>query len=126
MMVIIMPVMYFTGAFDRVLEGVAPSLAYNLIVGAFGIIVFVVLNGKLLLKKGQTIGKRALGIKIVTLSDELPSFKKHLLKRYGLYFALGHIPLIGQLLSTINVLIIFSKQKRCGHDIVADTKVVSC
>jgi uncharacterized RDD family membrane protein YckC len=71
-----------------------------------------------------SIIKRTLGIKIVTLSGGLPSLKEHLLKKYCIYFFLGCIPLIGQLLSMVNIAIIFGKQKRCGHDLVAGTKVV--
>jgi len=125
MMLIVMPVMYLTGGFDGVSEGIQPSFGYSLMLGLFGIAVFIVINGKLLSKNGQTIGKRILGIKIVTLSGELPGIKKHLLKRYGVYFLLGQIPIMGQILSLINVLIIFGKPRRCGHDFVAGTAVVN-
>jgi len=126
MMVIIMPVMYLTGGFDGVSKGVQPSLGYTLLMGLFGIVVFIIINGKLLTTNGQTVGKRARGIKIVTLSGELPSIKKHLLKRYGVSFLIVYVPLIGQILSLANVLIIFGKQKRCGHDYLAGTLVVNC
>lgn len=126
MMVIVMPVMYLTGGFDGVSEGVQPSLGYSLLIGLLGIVVFILINGKLLSTSGQTIGKRTIGIKIVTLSGDLPSVKGHLLKRYGVYFLLGQVPIIGQLLSMANVLVIFGKQKRCGHDFVAGTTVVNC
>lgn len=126
MMLIMFPVMYLTGGFDGFSDGVQPTLTYSLILSGFGMVVFVLINGKLLATKGQTIGKRALGIKIVTLSGTLPDIKQHLLKRYGFYFLIGYVPFIGQLLSTANVLIIFGKEKRCGHDYVAGTAVVKC
>ena len=126
MMVVVMPVMYLTGGFDGVSEGVQPSLGYSLLMGLLGIVAFILINGKLLSTNGQTIGKRTLGIKIVTLSGELPSIKEHLLKRYGVYFLLGQVPIIGQILSIANLLVIFGKQKRCGHDFVAGTIVVNC
>ncbi|MDO3383748.1 RDD family protein [Gilvimarinus algae] len=124
-MVFTMPVMYLTGGFEGALEGIQPSWQYTLLMGLLGIVVFVLINGKLLAQRGQTIGKRALGIKIVTLSGELPSVKSHLLKRYAVYFLLGNVPTIGQLLSLANVLAIFGEQKRCGHDYVAGTMVVN-
>lgn len=125
MAAITLPVFYLTGGFDGIEEGTQPSFAYTLTMGVFGIIVFILINGKSLSQKGQTIGKRLLNIKIVTLAGELPDVKQHLLKRYGVYFLLGYIPFIGQLLSTINILMIFGKQKRCGHDLAAGTAVVT-
>lgn len=125
LMVILMPVVYLTGGFDGASQGIQPSLGYSLVMGLLGIVVFVLINGKLLSTNGQTIGKRALGIKIVTLSGELPSVKQHLLKRYGIYFLLAQLPVIGQILSTVNILVIFGKKKRCGHDYVAGTTVIN-
>jgi uncharacterized RDD family membrane protein YckC len=124
-MVVTMPVMYLTG-FDTVSSGMPPSWGYSFVIGLVGIAVFAAINGKLLVSAGQTIGKRALGIKIVSLNGELPTLNEHILKRYGVYFLLGQVPSIGQLLTLINVLLIFGQEKRCGHDLVAGTKVVSC
>jgi uncharacterized RDD family membrane protein YckC len=38
----------------------------------------------------------------------------------------GQIPVVGQIFSFINILFIFTKEKRCIHDLVAKTKVVQC
>ncbi len=126
MMVVVIPVMFFTGGFDGIAEGIRPSLGYSLFIALLGIGVFFLINWKLLSVSGQTIGKRTVGIKIVTLTGDLPGFKEHLLKRYGVYLLLGHVPIVGQFLSIGNVLFIFGKQKRCGHDFVAGTTVVYC
>lgn len=125
MMAIVVPIMYLTGAFDDISKGIEPSFTYSMLMGLMGIIIFILINGNLLSKSGQTIGKRALGIKIVTLTGELPKIKDHLLKRYGVYFLQGQIPIIGQLLSFINIVLIFGSQKRCGHDLLAGTTVVN-
>ncbi len=84
---------------------------------------FIVINGKLLICNGQTIGKKALGIKIVDTNGNLPE-KQHLIKRYGVYFLPGQIPVIGQIISLINVLFIFGPEKRCLHDLLGDTIVI--
>lgn len=126
MLAVCMPVMYFTGGMDGMAEGVQPSLGYSLLMSLMGIVVFLIFNGKLLATAGQTIGKRVLKIKIVTLSDELPSVKDHLLKRYAVYFLVGQVPFIGQILSLVEVALIFGKDKRCGHDLAGGTKVVKC
>lgn len=119
-----LPVMYFTNGFDGAMKGIQPPWEYSLMIGAVGFIFFIFINIKLLVKNGQTIGKKVLGIKIVDLEGNLPSMKKHLLKRYAVYFIPGQIPFAGQIFSMINILFIFGKQKRCVHDYVAGTKVV--
>lgn len=125
MIAFIMPVMYLTGIYDDISNGIKPSFTYILLIVLMTIIVFILFNGKLLSRSGQTIGKRALGIKIVTLSGELPEVKDLLLKRYGVYLLIGYIPIIGQLLSFVNIVLIFGSQKRCGHDFFAETTVVN-
>ena len=123
-MVVTIPAMYFTGGFDLVEEGREPSLIYGLMIALIGVAFFVLINGKLLLSHGQTIGKQVLKIKIVDMEDNLPT-QNHFIKRYAMYFALGQIPVAGPFLSIINILIIFGKEKRCGHDYFAETKVVT-
>lgn len=123
-MLIAMPIMYYTGGFEGIADGKQPTLEYNLMMGLVGMISFILFNAKLLIQNGQTIGKKLLGIKIVNLNGDVPSLKKHLLVRYAVYFLPGQVPTIGPLFSTINILFIFGKQKRCVHDLVAGTKVV--
>ncbi len=117
------PLMYFTGGFDGVSNGTQPSLGYTLFLGVLGIAVFFAFNVKLLLRDGQTIGKKVVGIKIVDLNDNVPVIK-NLLVRYITYFIPGQVPLVGQLFSMVNILFIFGKQKRCIHDYFAGTRVV--
>ncbi|CAC9600118.1 hypothetical protein [uncultured Gammaproteobacteria bacterium] len=124
-LIIAMPIIYFTNGFDNIFKGTL-SATYALFLVAIQIVVFIALNGKLLLNKGQTIGKMVLNIKIVTLTGELPSVKQHLIKRFGVYLLTSQIPFIGQFLSMINILMIFGKKKRCAHDYFAGTMVVNC
>ena len=124
MMCFTVPLMYFTGGIDLLMEGRQPDAMYMVGMGIAGIVFFVLVNGKFLLESGQSIGKKVLKIKIVDLNDVLPS-KVHLLKRYGLYFGLGQIPVVGQFLSIINILFIFGKEKRCLHDYVGETRVIN-
>jgi len=124
MSVVTVPAMYFTGGFDGISKGVQPSLEYSFMIAVIGIVAFVIVNIKLLVNHGQTIGKKVLSIKIVDLDGNLPGMKKHLLKRYAVYFLPGQIPFGGQFFSMLNILFIFGKEKRCIHDLVAETKVV--
>lgn len=120
---IIMPVMFFAGIFETIMAGGDPSFLVLLGVTAVWIIVFVLLNGKLLVNHGQTIAKRLFNIKIV-LNDNKKADMTALLKRYGFSMLIPQIPLIGQWISIVNVLFIFSSSKRCVHDLIANTKVV--
>ena len=122
-MFITLPIMYFTGMFDMVAEGRQPGLLYSLGIGLAGIAFFALINYQALTTKGQTIGKKVLGIKIVDLDESLPSGKS-LLTRYVAYFGFGQIPIAGPLISIINILFIFGKEKRCGHDYLGKTKVI--
>jgi len=124
--IVTIPAMYFTGGFDGISEGVKPAFTYTLLFGLLGIIIFFMINLKSLKTTGQTLGKKVAGIKVVTQDGELPTLRKHFLKRYSVYFVPGQIPVVGQILSTLNILFIFGKNKRCVHDIAAGTKVVAC
>ncbi|MEN0039421.1 MAG: RDD family protein [Cellvibrio sp.] len=126
MMVILLPVMYLTGGFDGVMEGVQPGFVYTLGMGVLGLVVFFVINYRFLIATGQTVGKKVLEIKIVDLNGNVPVFQPQLLIRYAVYMLPGQIPVVGQLFSLVNILFIFGKEKRCVHDILAKTKVVKC
>jgi len=125
MMVIVIPAMYFTGAFDDLTNpSPEPTLLYDLAIGLLGLVVFLAINFKLLADSGQTIGKKIVGIQIVNNNGEAATWGKNLFKRYAVYFLPGQVPFIGQIFSLVNVLFIFGKDQKCIHDIAADTKVI--
>lgn len=94
-----------------------------------GYIIFMLINYSFLVNDGQTIGKKILKIKIVNLEGEVPS-KKFLAIRYSVFFISNGLPFNGiaktimALLSLVNVLFIFRKDKRCLHDHIAKTIVI--
>jgi len=124
MFAVMLPLMFFTGGFDGFETGRAPSTVYNIGLSLISIGVFMGINWKFLMQNGQTIGKKALDIKIVDMEENVPD-QISILKRYGLYFGLGQIPMAGPILSIINILFIFGKERRCGHDYFAKTKVIN-
>ncbi|MCX4026427.1 RDD family protein [Endozoicomonas sp. SM1973] len=87
--------------------------------------LFFIINGKMLARSGQTFGKKLLGIAIVsyTTNKTIPVMNI-ILFRYGIFWALSFIPLAGETANFFNIVAIFGKEKRCLHDLVADTKVV--
>ena len=90
------------------------------------LVIFMVINGYLLVTKGQTLGKLALGIRIVdAASNGAATAVKLLGLRYVLVLLVMAIPIIGQLLGLADALFIFRSDRRCVHDLLAGTKVVS-
>ncbi|HIC35962.1 MAG TPA: RDD family protein [Gammaproteobacteria bacterium] len=97
------------------------------IAGSIGfLVIFMAINSYLLVTKGQTLGKRMLGIRIVdAVSNGAATAVKLLGLRYVLVLLVMAIPMIGQALGLIDVLFIFRSDRRCVHDLLAGTKVVS-
>ena len=125
MVLIAIILIYVSGIYESLSELESISLLKRVIIGLIGSIFFLIINGKLLISYGQTVGKKILRIKIVTLDGQLPNIKTLIFKRYALFLFIQHIPIIGQFISMINPLFIFNKEKRCLHDLVAGTKVIN-
>lgn len=87
-------------------------------------ISFFVLHGYLLYQYGQTIGKKFMGIAIVTLDNRKPAFFPLIVQRYFSQWLMGMLPFVGLPLRLLDVLVIFRGDKRCLHDLIARTKVV--
>ena len=115
--------MYFTGGFDGITSGKQPSILYTFGIALVGVLVFVIIHGKLLISSGQTLGKKLLEIRIVKM-DGGPVDMPALLKRYGFYWFFPQIPIAGPFINLVNILFIFSQSKRCVHDLVGGTKVI--
>jgi uncharacterized RDD family membrane protein YckC len=82
-------------------------------------------NIYLLSVQGQTIGKRALNIRIVREDDGTnPGFGRAVALRGFLPGAIGAIPAIGWIFSLANPLFIFGPDRRCIHDYIAGTCVI--
>ncbi|MBD8525658.1 RDD family protein [Pseudomarimonas arenosa] len=123
LLVVVIPLQWASGVFDYVMRGEQPPMLYSIGFLLLGLVVFALLHGKFLLSDGQTIGKKVLSIKIVDTAGQVPVLPTYL-KRYGVYFLPGNIPIIGGILSLINILFIFGEKRTCVHDIVAGTRVV--
>jgi uncharacterized RDD family membrane protein YckC len=87
-------------------------------------IVLVALQSYFIATRGQSIGKRALGTRIVTVAGGKPSFLHAVVLRTWAPLVLPLAPLVGSLLAVVDVLFIFGPSKRCLHDLAAGTKVV--
>lgn len=122
---IIFPVMFATGVFQRGFQGQRTTATEHVVYSAAGIILFFILNGYLLIKRGQTIGKVVMKTKIVDLNGNIPNFGKIIILRYLLFKLLIVIPFIGRFVGLINILFILGKERRCLHDYAAGTIVIN-
>ena len=124
LMLVSVPVAYFSGAFDAVMQGLEPSLGQQVSGLLVGMLAFVLIHGYLLKNYGQTVGKYLLGIGIVDLHGNVPDFLPMVAKRYLLLWVITAIPLVGGLIGLADCLSIFRGDRRCLHDLVASTRVV--
>ncbi len=98
--------------------------AAPLAAGLVGIVIWFVLQGPILVKRGQTLGKVALGMRIVRPDGSRVGPARMLGLRYGVGWAVGLIPLVNVIYGLIDSLLIFRASHRCLHDQIADTIVV--
>jgi uncharacterized RDD family membrane protein YckC len=106
------------------LETFGSSFTTTLIATALNVGIFILVNGKLLSTRGQTIGKKLMGIKIVSLSGGILPLNDIIVRRYGPPIAANVIPVIGGIFGLADALCIFRKDRRCIHDMIAGTRVV--
>ena len=76
----------------------------------------------LLASRGQSIGKFILGIRVVSVSGQVSGFLQAVLVRSWICNLLSYIV---PLFTLINCILLFSDSKRCLHDYISGTRVVS-
>src|SRR5262249_1994463 len=90
-----------------------------------GSLVFLSIQMILLSLRGQTLGKMAMGIRIVNFADASnPCFRRAVVRRGLVPALIGAIPGFGALFGLADAFFIFGEEKRCIHDLIAGTKVV--
>ena len=111
--------------FSKAGSDIEKGIAVGLI--AVGLIAVAIAQWVYLIRHGQTLGKKMLGIRIVKVSDEaIPGFGKIVLLRTLIPALLTGIPVVGLILFLIDALLIFRDDRRCVHDLIAETKVIKC
>lgn len=113
---------------DRI-EAAINTLPYALLLhfllqSLLAFVIFVAIQGYFLAENGQTIGKKALNIKIVTLQGTMPRMEALLFRRDLIPTLIYSIPFAGGYIFLLGILFIFTRPKRCLHDYIAGTKVV--
>ncbi len=123
--VIAVPIFFLTGAFKEALAGHELTTTRKLLNFCLAFAVWVIVNARLLARKGQTIGKLAVGTRIVDLQGAVPPFGKLVILRYLVPWLVESIPTIGVILGLADGLFIFGRERRCIHDYLAGTRVVN-
>jgi uncharacterized RDD family membrane protein YckC len=100
------------------------ALANQFTFFAFWVLSYLLVNGYFLYRDGQTLGKKAMSIRIVRADGSKAGFARILWMRLAPFWLLGQIPLFGPLLSLADPLFIFRESRKCLHDNIADTVVV--
>ena len=94
-------------------------------IAAVLVLGLLVWNCILLERAGQTIAKKMLGIRVVRRDGSHCGLARIFVARYLPVTVLGMIPFIGSLVSLVDALLIFRDDRRCLHDEIADTIVVT-
>lgn len=87
-------------------------------------LLYLAVNGRLLARDGQTVGKRLCRIRIARPDGSVPSLLDSFVKRHLLFSLARLVPFAGFLVSLADVLMIFRDSRKCLHDDLAGTVVV--
>ena len=90
-----------------------------------GFVLFLAVHGYLLADRGQTVGKMLTKIRIVRSDGSKASFGRIVGMRYLPTSVLASVPVVGGLYGLVDTLMIFRASRRCLHDVIADTIVVT-
>jgi uncharacterized RDD family membrane protein YckC len=96
------------------------GLGIGMMLAVAGFVVWLAITIKFLMANGQSIGKKACGIKVVRRDGSRASVSRLIWLRNVVNGVLGLIPLYG----LIDALFIFGEARRCLHDHIADTIVI--
>ncbi len=96
-----------------------PEILFKILM--YEVLVFFMLNIFILYRSGQTIGKRLCNIAIVDMTNQKPKLVALVFNRYLIQLVMMVLPF----LNVVDILLIFfRKDKRCLHDLIANTKVI--
>jgi uncharacterized RDD family membrane protein YckC len=103
-----------------------PQFGIGVAVLILAVLVLAGIQFYLLSTSGQSMGKKALGIRIVIFETNAnPGFVKAVLLRSLVTAVIGVVPGVGPVFSLVDICFIFREDRRCIHDLIAGTKVVT-
>lgn len=114
---------FFLFFFDRMDEDGNMAFVDNVLMFLIASALFLLVNGALIYRRGQTVGKLALKIKVVDLAGNRVSGNKYYFVR-ELPITLVQSTPVGNIVGLIDSLLIFREERNCLHDDLAQTRVV--
>lgn len=115
----------FVIAFQNHMQEMMQSHPQDFVLPGNLMLGIMILNMVLLTVRGQTVGKLLAGIRVVRFqSGARAGFLQAVLLRSGILFALMLIPYLSNGIWLVNTLCIFRTDRRCLHDLIADTMVI--
>lgn len=103
-----------------------PGMVFAVSVAGLALLALAIAQIWMLSTRGQTIGKRIVGIRIVRAIDgSPPGFVRAWLLRDFVKGILCSIPVFGKVFCLVDLCFIFRADRRCIHDLIAGTRVIS-
>ncbi|HEY8977269.1 MAG TPA: RDD family protein [Burkholderiaceae bacterium] len=94
--------------------------------GGFVLLGYFIYSAVLVYLYGQTFGKRVMGIRVVHMDGGRVAFSRFIFLRWLPVAVMGCIPFVGWVItSLVDPLLIFRDSRRCLHDDIASTRVVT-
>lgn len=113
------------GAFTENQTGTMTGVGIaSVVLGIIYFLTILVINLRLLGRQGQSLGKKWAKVRVVRMDGSPASLGRQVGLRYIVNGIPGAIPMVGGIYSLIDILFIFRDDRRCIHDMIADTKVV--
>ena len=126
-LVIVIPVwtgFFLLGVIRSMKEIGQAGFGYTLLATAIYFPIYMAVQWKSLKATGQTIGKKVAKTRIVSMAGKKPEVTDLIYKRYAFVSLISLIPVVGGVLTLVDALMVFKKDRRCLHDLVAGTQVV--
>jgi uncharacterized RDD family membrane protein YckC len=113
------------------LRGVTSALLILLALAALMAVAVLITQIVLVARRGQTIGKKVLGIRMITSDGDIPSIWRVFFLRWLPFVAVAAVLEymlklrgIGNIVHVVDALFIFQPNRRCLHDLLAGTHVI--
>lgn len=126
LMALILPIMWFSGYFTRLMDQADNDSFWgmeHLFWEIVGLVIMLALNWNHL-GRGQTIGKGIMELRIVR-KNGTPAGRSHIILRRILpLYLIVQLPTLGEWFNFFDILLIFRSQHNTLHDDIAGTKVI--
>ncbi|HEX7499646.1 MAG TPA: RDD family protein [Polyangia bacterium] len=113
----------FTGTSELTSE-LTILLAGAAVIGFLGALGIAIYQWTLIVRTGQSLGKKWTGIRIERIDGSRITFGTGVVLRNWVPKVMGAFPYLGMLFHLVDCLFIFREDRRCLHDLIAGTRVV--